>query len=146
MSSGSSSIAIIFNDYNSIYYAQETKEFMFYPLSLFIGLRYTKSKRNNKFVSFVSLFSTGGITLGVLALITVLSVMNGFEHELKTRILGAVPHAMISNESHLLSDWERQLSELLTIKALKSVEAVVRSEAIAQTQKSLQGIVFEGID
>jgi len=60
---------------------------MFYPLSVFIGLRYTKSKRNNQFVSFVSLFSTGGIILGVLALVTVLSVMNGFEGELKQRFL-----------------------------------------------------------
>ncbi|MFT6985010.1 MAG: lipoprotein-releasing system permease protein [Psychromonas sp.] len=119
---------------------------MFYPLSLFIGLRYTKSKRNNKFVSFVSLFSTGGITLGVLALITVLSVMNGFEHELKTRILGAVPHAIISNESHQLSDWEMQIPELLKIEAVKSVEPVVRSEAILQTQSGLQGVVFEGVD
>jgi len=119
---------------------------MFYPLSLFIGLRYTKSKRNNKFVSFVSFFSTGGITLGVLALITVLSVMNGFEHELKTRILGAVPHAMISNESHLLNNWQMQIPELLAVDAVKSVEPVVRSEAILQTQHSLQGVVFEGIE
>ncbi len=118
---------------------------MFYPLSLFIGLRYTKSKRNNKFVSFVSLFSTGGITLGVLALITVLSVMNGFEHELKTRILGAVPHAIISNESQALSDWQQQIPELLKIDRVKSVEPVVRGEAIVQTQSSLQGVVFEGI-
>ncbi|MCG6200488.1 lipoprotein-releasing ABC transporter permease subunit [Psychromonas antarctica] len=119
---------------------------MFYPLSLFIGLRYTKSKRNNKFVSFVSLFSTGGITLGVLALITVLSVMNGFEQELKTRILGAVPHAMISNANNVLSDWQQQIPDLLKIDAVRSVEPVVRSEAIVQTQNSLQGVIFEGVE
>jgi lipoprotein-releasing system permease protein len=118
---------------------------MFYPLSLFIGLRYTKSKRNNKFVSFVSLFSTGGITLGVLALITVLSVMNGFEAELKTRILGAVPHAIISNKDNLLTNWQQQIPELLKIDSVKSVEPVVRGEAIIQAANSLQGIVFEGI-
>lgn len=119
---------------------------MFYPLSLFIGLRYTKSKRNNKFVSFVSLFSTGGITLGVLALITVLSVMNGFENELKTRILGAVPHAVISNDVQTLTDWQAQIPPLLEIESVKSVEPVVSSEAIMQTEKSLQGVFFEGID
>ena len=119
---------------------------MFYPLSLFIGLRYTKSKRNNKFVSFVSLFSTGGITLGVLALITVLSVMNGFEQELKTRILGAVPHAIISNKDNALSDWQQQMPALLKIEYVKSVEPVVRSEAIMQTANALQGVLFEGID
>ena len=119
---------------------------MFYPLSLFIGLRYTKSKRNNKFVSFVSFFSTGGITLGVLALITVLSVMNGFEQELKTRILGTVPHAIVSNEENALSDWQELIPELLKLDSVKSVEPVVRSEAIMQTAEDLQGVVFEGIE
>jgi lipoprotein-releasing system permease protein len=118
---------------------------MFYPLSLFIGLRYTRSKRNNKFVSFVSFFSTGGITLGVLALITVISVMNGFEAELKTRILGTVPHAMISNKANALTNWQEQIPELLKIESVKNVEPVVRGEAIIQTPGSLQGILFEGI-
>jgi len=119
---------------------------MFYPLCLFIGLRYTKSKRNNKFVSFVSLFSTSGIMLGVLALITVLSVMNGFENQLKTRILGAVPHAIISNHDADLADWQDQKNELLKVDRVKSVEGVIRSEAVIQTIKGLQGILFEGID
>lgn len=119
---------------------------MFYPLSVFIGLRYTKSKRNNKFVSFVSLFSTGGITLGVLALITVLSVMNGFEHELKTRILGTVSHAIISNDNQLLTDWQQQVPDLLNIIGIQNVESVVRSEAIIQTPTGLQGVLFEGIE
>ncbi|PKG38925.1 lipoprotein-releasing ABC transporter permease subunit [Psychromonas sp. Urea-02u-13] len=118
---------------------------MFYPLSLFIGLRYTKSKRNNKFVSFVSLFSTGGITLGVLALITVLSVMNGFEGELKSRILGAVPQAVLSNDTQTINHWQEKLAPLLTIEKVKSVEPVVTSEAIIQSAKHLQGITFEGI-
>ncbi|WP_019613425.1 lipoprotein-releasing ABC transporter permease subunit [Psychromonas ossibalaenae] len=118
---------------------------MFYPLSLFIGLRYTKSKRNNKFVSFVSLFSTGGITLGVLALITVLSVMNGFEQELKTRILGAVPHAMVSNQKNVISDWQPQLASLTQLEHVKSVEPVVRAEAIIQSGKGLLGVEVEGI-
>ncbi len=118
---------------------------MFYPLSLFIGLRYTKSKRNNKFVSFVSLFSTGGITLGVLALITVLSVMNGFEQELKTRILGAVPHAMVSNQENVISDWQKQLPLFAQLEHVKSVEPVVRTEAIIQSGKGLLGVEIEGI-
>jgi lipoprotein-releasing system permease protein len=118
---------------------------MFYPLSLFIGLRYTKSKRNNKFVSFVSLFSTGGITLGVLALITVLSVMNGFEAELKTRILGAVPQAVLSNEVQTLDNWQQRLAPLLAIENVKSVEPVVNSEAIIQSANNIQGVTFEGI-
>ncbi|WP_022940811.1 lipoprotein-releasing ABC transporter permease subunit [Psychromonas hadalis] len=118
---------------------------MFYPLSLFIGLRYTKSKRNNQFVSFVSLFSTGGITLGVLALITVLSVMNGFEAELKTRILGAVPQAVLSNDSKIITDWQEKRIPLLNIESVKSVEPVINSEAIIQSSHNIQGITFEGI-
>ncbi|WP_028862931.1 lipoprotein-releasing ABC transporter permease subunit [Psychromonas aquimarina] len=118
---------------------------MFYPLSLFIGLRYTKSKRSNKFVSFVSLFSTGGITLGVLALITVLSVMNGFEQELKTRILGAVPHAMVSNQENVVSDWQQELASFAQLEHVKSVEPVVRTEAIIQSSKGLLGVEIEGI-
>ncbi|MGB5444121.1 MAG: lipoprotein-releasing ABC transporter permease subunit [Psychromonas sp.] len=118
---------------------------MFYPLSVFIGLRYTKSKRNNKFISFVSLFSTGGITLGVLALITVLSVMNGFENELKMRILGAIPHAVISNDEQVIDDWQAQQPELVNIPLVKTVEPVVRTEAIIQGSKGIEGVQLEGI-
>jgi lipoprotein-releasing system permease protein len=120
---------------------------MFYPLSLFIGLRYTKSKRNNKFVSFVSLFSTGGIILGVLALITVLSVMNGFEHELKSRILGAIPHLIVTDEAEHLEkkQWQDQIKILKKMPSVKGVEPVVSGEAIIQGSKSLQGILFEGV-
>ncbi|MFT6925580.1 MAG: lipoprotein-releasing system permease protein [Psychromonas sp.] len=118
---------------------------MFYPLCVFIGLRYTKSKRNNKFISFVSLFSTGGITLGVLALITVLSVMNGFENELKVRILGAIPHVIISNEEQVIDDWQSRLPALQKMPLVKAVEPVVRTEAIIQSSKSLQGVQLDGI-
>src|SRR3569833_4688451 len=66
---------------------------MFKPLELFIGLRYTRAKRRNHFISFIALTSMLGIALGVMALITVLSVMNGFQKELRDRILGVVAHA-----------------------------------------------------
>jgi lipoprotein-releasing system permease protein len=69
---------------------------MFQPLPLSIGLRYTRAKRRNHFISFISLVSVLGIALGVTALITVISVMNGFEQELRARILGMVSHATIS--------------------------------------------------
>ena len=118
---------------------------MFYPLSLFIGLRYTKSKRNNKFVSFVSLFSTGGIIVGVMALITVLSVMNGFENELKTRILGAIPHVVVSNEKQDIIDWQDKATAFEHYDDIKAIEPTVTGEAIAQGKGGLQGILFEGI-
>ena len=67
------------------------------PLELFIGLRYTRAKRRNHFISFISLISMLGIALGVMALIVVLSVMNGFEKELRERILGMVSHVTVSS-------------------------------------------------
>ena len=78
---------------------------MFRPLELFIGLRYTRAKRRNHFVSFISLISMLGITLGVTALITVLSVMNGFEKELRHRILGVASHATVTGIDQTLAYW-----------------------------------------
>src|SRR3546814_19949758 len=66
---------------------------MFRPLSIFIGTRYTRAKRRNRFVSFISMTSMIGLALGVLAMIVVLSVMNGFQRTMSSRILGMVPHA-----------------------------------------------------
>ena len=76
------------------------------PYELFIGLRYTRAKRRNHFISFISLTSMLGIALGVAALITVLSVMNGFQNELRTRILGVASHVEISGPGDMLSDWQ----------------------------------------
>jgi len=78
---------------------------MYKPLSAFIGLRYLKAKRQNHFVSFISLTSMLGIALGVTTLITVISVMNGFEKELRARILGAISHATIQPLERPLDEW-----------------------------------------
>ena len=78
---------------------------MFRPLELFIGMRYTHAKRRTHFISFISLTSMLGIALGVTALITVLSVMNGFEAELRDRILGMASHASVTTYNGYLSDW-----------------------------------------
>jgi lipoprotein-releasing system permease protein len=80
---------------------------MFRPLQLFIGLRYLRAKRRNHFISFISLVSMLGIALGVAALITVISVMNGFEKELRARILGMVAHATVSGVGEGLEDWRK---------------------------------------
>jgi len=118
---------------------------MFYPLSVFIGLRYTKSKRNNQFVSFVSLFSTGGIILGVLALVTVLSVMNGFEGELKQRILGAIPHAKLTNQTQTIDNWQQRIDKIPKDPLIVAIEPMIDAEAIIQSASGLQGVMIEGI-
>ena len=85
---------------------------MFNPLSVYIGLRYTRAKRRNHFISFISLTSMFGVALGVAALITVLSVMNGFEKELRERILGMTSHAFITGNDSPLTDWKNLQSQI----------------------------------
>ena len=75
------------------------------PYEILIGLRYTRAKRRNHFISFISLISMAGIGLGVAALIVVLSVMNGFQKELRTRILGVASHIQITGIDAGLHDW-----------------------------------------
>ena len=77
------------------------------PFELFVGLRYTRAKRRNHFISFISLISMLGIALGVAALITVLSVMNGFQKELRSRILGVASHVQISGIDNTLAGWQK---------------------------------------
>src|SRR5512134_3864065 len=72
---------------------------------LLVGLRYTRAKRRNHFISFISLISMAGIALGVAALIVVLSVMNGFQEEIRTRILGIASHVQIADSRGALADW-----------------------------------------
>lgn len=79
---------------------------MFQPFQLFVGLRYTRAKRRNHFISFISMISILGIALGVTALITVTSVMNGFEKEMRDRIVGAASHATVMAFSNSLTDWQ----------------------------------------
>ncbi len=85
---------------------------MYKPLSAFIGLRYLRAKRQNHFISFISLTSMLGIALGVTTLITVISVMNGFEKELRARILGAISHATIQPLEKPLDNWREVISHV----------------------------------
>ena len=75
------------------------------PYELFIGLRYTRARQRSRFISFISLVSVIGIALGITVLITVLSVMNGFQREVRTRILSVASHIQISGPANSLADW-----------------------------------------
>src|SRR5579871_374079 len=86
---------------------------MFRPAALFIGLRYTRAKRRNHFISFISLVSMIGIALGISVLITVLSVMNGFDKEIKKRVFSMVPPITVSSEVGYIANW-RALQKILT--------------------------------
>jgi lipoprotein-releasing system permease protein len=76
------------------------------PYELFVGLRYTRAKRRNHFISFISMASMVGIAVGVMALIVVLSVMNGFQKELRARILGVASHVQITGFDGHLQNWQ----------------------------------------
>jgi len=78
---------------------------MYKPLALFIGLRYTRSRKKNHFVSFISLSSMLGIGLGVMVLVTVLSVMNGFDEEIHHRFFGMAPEITVTGHNEKLSNW-----------------------------------------
>ncbi len=130
---------------------------MFLPASFFIGLRYSRSQRHKGFVSFITFFSIAGIVLGVASLILVVSVMNGFEGELKKRILGIVPHVIVApalppNSKHNISDsnktftsWQDTRQSLLQIPHVNYVTPLLQSEALIQSSKSLQGVLIVGV-
>ena len=123
---------------------------MFQPISIFIGLRYSRSKSHTGFVSFITFFSTVGILLGVASLITVVSVMNGFEGELKQRILGIVPHVIVSDfndngAKNSGSNWSDLRKKLLNQPHILQVTPFLESEALIQSAHGLQGVLLQGI-
>jgi lipoprotein-releasing system permease protein len=116
------------------------------PLELFIGLRYTRAKRRNHFISFISLISMLGIALGVMALIVVLSVMNGFEKELRERILGMVSHVTISSLDESLKDWPTLSNEVRDIDEVIGSAPYVEAEAMLSNLSSVSGAIIRGVE
>jgi len=119
---------------------------MFNPLSVFIGLRYTRAKRRNHFISFISLTSMFGVALGVMALIVVLSVMNGFEKELKERILGMTSHAFITGPGGTLKDWQSLQSLVKDHPRLVDSAPYVEGQAMLSQGSRVRGTLVRGID
>ena len=118
---------------------------MFRPLEIWIGLRYTGAKRRNHFISFISLISMLGIALGVAALITVLSVMNGFEQELRSRILGMASHASISGYRQPLQDWRRAAGLAMRHPEVVGVAPYVQGEVMLTRGQKVSGALVRGI-
>ncbi|MDH5393447.1 MAG: lipoprotein-releasing ABC transporter permease subunit [Gammaproteobacteria bacterium] len=118
---------------------------MFRPKELFIGLRYTRAKRRNHFVSFISLTSILGVTVGVAALIIVLSVMNGFEQEMRNRILGMTAHATVSDITGTLSDWESLSEKLRGHDRIVGMAPYVSNEAMLNNGRRVSGAVVRGV-
>jgi len=115
------------------------------PYELFIGLRYTRAKRRNHFISFISLTSMLGIALGVAALITVLSVMNGFQEELRTRILGVASHVQISGPGDLLPDWQSVAALAASDPRVLAAAPYVNVQGMLTFDGAVRGAVIRGI-
>jgi lipoprotein-releasing system permease protein len=117
----------------------------FQSVSFFIGLRYSRSRNSTGFISFITFFSIAGIFLGVASLIIVVSVMNGFENELKTRILGIVPHIIIDAKQAEFPHWQAERQRLLKHSHVKQISPLLSNEALIQSSTSLQGVMLQGI-
>lgn len=118
---------------------------MFRPLSIFIGSRYTRAKRRNHFISFISLTSMIGLSLGVLAMIMVLSVMNGFQREMSDRILGMVPHAVLATEQPL-DDWQAVAERVRENPQVLGAAPITQLEGMFSFRGVMQPIQVNGIE
>jgi ABC-type transport system, involved in lipoprotein release, permease component len=112
---------------------------MFRPLPIFIGARYTRAKRRNHFISFISMTSMIGLSLGVLAMIVVLSVMNGFQREMSSRILGLVPHAAILGVQPL-DDWHKVADAAMRDPAVMAAAPITEMEGMLSYKGAMQPI------
>ena len=117
---------------------------MLKSLPILIGLRYTGAKRRNHFISFISGISMAGLTLGVAVLILVLSVMNGFDRELRQRILGMVPHAALYSRDGL-SNWQELAEEVKTKPGITGVAPFVNIQGMMTHKGRVHGVMVNGI-
>ncbi|MDH3379079.1 MAG: lipoprotein-releasing ABC transporter permease subunit [Gammaproteobacteria bacterium] len=118
---------------------------MIQPLELFIGLRYTRAKRRNHFISFISATSMLGIVLGVWALITVLSIMNGFEGELRDRILTVASHVTVSGEDGWLNDWQRVARQVEQHSQVTASAPFILGQGLVTNRGDVSGALIRGV-
>lgn len=115
------------------------------PFELFVGLRYTRAKRRNHFISFISMTSMIGIGLGVAALIVVLSVMNGFQEELRSRILGVASHLQITGPNNVLGNWQSLAGKIENAPHVKGTAPYIMAQGMLSYGQAVQGALVRGI-
>jgi lipoprotein-releasing system permease protein len=118
---------------------------VFNPFSLFVGLRYTAARKRSGFVSFIAGVSMAGIMLGVAAIIVVLSVMNGFQHEMRNRVLSMVSHAVVNGADGTLEDWPHALDVAKTLPQVIGSAPYIEAESLLQAQGTT-GSFVRGVD
>lgn len=119
---------------------------MFQPLPVFVGLRYSLAREHSFFVSFITWVSLLGVALGVAALITVLSVMNGLESELRTRLLSLSAHATLSAAGAPIRDWQTRIQQLRGSPGLEGAAPFLDTDAMLSRPPSMSGAIVRGID
>jgi lipoprotein-releasing system permease protein len=120
---------------------------MFQPLPVFVGVRYSLAREHSFFVSFITWVSLLGVAVGVAALITVLSVMNGFESELRTRLLSLSAHATLTAPGGgPIEDWQARIAQLKGAQSLAGVAPFLDTDAMLKGQTSMSGAILRGID
>ena len=119
---------------------------MLNSVELFVGLRYLRAKRRTRFVSFITLISLIGISLGVAALIVIMSVMNGFEGELRNRLLSMSAHGTVSGRDGLIQDWRPVVKDVAAEKGVKAAAPFVQMEGMIQSGRDLRAVMINGID
>jgi lipoprotein-releasing system permease protein len=119
---------------------------MINPVELFVGLRYLRAKRRTRFVSFITLISLLGVALGVAALIVILSVMNGFEGELRNRLLSMSAHGTVKSVDGVTEDWQALVDVIAAESGVSAVAPLVQMEGMIQSGGDLHGALVNGID
>lgn len=119
---------------------------MLNPVELFIGLRYLRAKRRTRFVSFITLISLAGIAVGVAALIVILSVMNGFEGELRNRLLSMSAHGTVSSAAGPLRDWREIVDDVAAEPGISAAAPFVQMEGMIQSGRDLHAVMVHGVD
>jgi len=119
---------------------------MYQPVALFIGLRYMRGRASDRFGRFVSWLSTIGITLGVMALVTVLSVMNGFEKDLENNILGLMPQALVTSPQGSVNPQQLPASEVQKLQGVTRVAPLTTGDVVLQSARSVAVGVMLGVN
>ncbi len=118
---------------------------MISAVELFIGLRYLRAKRRTRFVSFITLISLLGIAVGVAALIVILSVMNGFEGELRERLLSMTAHGYVTGKERTIGDWREVQNRVSAEPGVIAAAPIIEMEGMIRTGRSLNGVLVHGV-
>jgi lipoprotein-releasing system permease protein len=119
---------------------------MISPVELFVGLRYLRAKRRTRFVSFITLISLLGIALGVAALIVIMSVMNGFEGELRTRLLSMSAHGYVTGPNRVTTNWRALVADVAAEPGIAAAAPLVQMEGMIQSGRDLKAVLVHGVD